>query len=145
MRIVNAGDERRDEIISLLQSQNLPTSDLPASLSGFYIALEDDKIIGVIGMERYGQYGLLRSMVVQPDYRNKQVAKTLVDNLEQAAASAGIVSIYLLTETAAKYFEEKGYKTIERKEVPAPVTTSTEFSHVCPVSAIVMKKALIQK
>ena len=143
MHIVNAGDERRDEIICLLQSQNLPTGDLPASLTGFYTALEYDKIIGVIGMERYGQYGLLRSMVVHPEYRNKQVAKTLVDNLEQTAASAGIVSIYLLTETAAKYFEGKGYKTIDRKEVPAPVTTSTEFSHVCPVSATVMTKMIV--
>lgn len=142
MLIVDAGDQRRDEIISLLQSQNLPTRDLPVSLIGFYTAIEDDQIVGVIGMEHYDQYGLLRSMVVHPEYRNKQIAKKLVDKLEMVAASSGIVSIYLLTETATRYFEEKGYKTIARKEVPGPVTTSTEFSSVCPVRATVMKKII---
>lgn len=44
MHIVDAEDQRRDEIISLLQSQNLPTRDLPASLTGFYTAIEDDQL-----------------------------------------------------------------------------------------------------
>ena len=145
MRIVNAGNERRNEIISLLQSQNLPTGDLPASLSSFYIALEDDKIIGVIGMERYGQYGLLRSMVVHPAHRNKQIAETLINILEDGASSSGIDSVYLLTETAAGYFEKKGYKKIDRIQVPEQVKASSEFSGVCPVSAIVMQKSLVQK
>jgi amino-acid N-acetyltransferase len=93
-------------------------------------------------MERYGHYGLLRSMVVHPGYRNKHIAAKLVSILEQTAASSGITSIFLLTETAADYFERKGYHTITRDEVPGDLMGSTEFSHVCPQTAIVMKKII---
>ena len=144
MNIVKSADQRRNEIISLLQSQKLPEEDLPLSLTDFYTALEGDELTGVIGMERYGQYGLLRSMVVHPDYRNRHIAETLVKMLEEKAASSGITSVFLLTETAADYFRKKEYHTITRDEVPNDVKQSSEFSHVCPVSAIVMKKQLTE-
>ena len=143
MNIVKAADQRRDEIINLLQTQKLPSEDLPLLLNDFFLALEDDELIGVVGMERYGRYGLLRSMVVHPGYRNKHIAEKLVNKLEETAASSGITSIFLLTETAADYFERKGYYTITRDEVPIDLMGSAEFSHVCPVSATVMKKQLI--
>jgi amino-acid N-acetyltransferase len=81
-------------------------------------------------------------MVVHPEYRNKQIAKKLVQLLEQKAASSGIITMYLLTETAEKYFSRNNYQLITRKEVPEPLFRSSEFSHVCPVSATVMKKEL---
>lgn len=140
MHIEKATDERRGEIIGLLQSQKLPSEDLPSVLCDFYTAIEDGKVIGLIGMERYGHYGLLRSMVVHPDYRNKKIAKALVKAIEETAALSGISLMFLLTETAEKYFEKKGYDVITRDEVPNDVKASAEFSHVCPVSATVMRK-----
>ena len=142
MHIIPAEEERRDEIIQLLQSQKLPAEDLPVLLTGFYTAIENDQLVGVIGMERYGCFGLLRSMVVHPGFRNRQIAETLVNTLEQAAKSKEIISMYLLTETASKYFEKKGYKTIQREQVPEPVKASSEFSSICPVSATVMMKPI---
>ena len=144
MNIVKATDQRRDGILNLLQSQKLPSEDLPFFLNDFYIALEEDKLIGVIGMERYSHYGLLRSMAVHPDYRNKHIAETLLLRLEKKAVSSGITAMFLLTETAANYFERKGYDTITRDDVPNDLMGSPEFSHVCPVSATVMKKQLIE-
>jgi amino-acid N-acetyltransferase len=49
----------------------------------------------------------------------------------------------LLTETAPGYFETKGYQQITRADVPEEVQQSSEFSHVCPQSAIVMKKIIL--
>ena len=145
MQIVKATEQSRDEIKSLLQSQNLPTEDLPNVLADFYAAVDAGELIGLIGMERYDHYGLLRSMVVHPDHRNKGIAETLVTQLEQEAKSSGITEMYLLTETADKYFSKKGYSTIARDAVPAELKGSSEFSHVCPVSAIVMKKQLAKQ
>lgn len=142
MYIIEAGSQMRDEIIALLQSQKLPVEDLPLTLTDFYVAKEAGKIIGIIGMERFGQFGLLRSMVVHPDYRNQQIAAILVHFLEQLAAGSGIKSMYLLTETAAGYFSKKGYLAINRDQAPAEIKKSSEFSHVCPVSAIVMAKEI---
>ena len=142
MRIIKATEQSRNEIINLLKSNNLPAGDLPEKLDEFYTAMDGQRIVGLIGMERYSHYGLLRSMVVHPDYRNKQIAKKLVQLLEQKAASSGIITMYLLTETAEKYFSRNNYQLITRKEVPEPLFRSSEFSHVCPVSATVMKKEL---
>jgi amino-acid N-acetyltransferase len=143
MQVTNATAQNRNEIISLLQANKLPTEDLPVSLIDFYIATDEGKVIGLIGMERYGHYGLLRSMVVHPDYRNRQIAEALVKKLEEQAIASGINDMYLLTETADKYFSRKGYHTISRDEVPIEVNASSEFSYVCPASATVMKKPLI--
>jgi amino-acid N-acetyltransferase len=143
MHITEASPPMRTEIIALLQSQQLPVEDLPSQLSDFFVAQEDGKMIGLIGMEQYGEYGLLRSMVVHPDFRNQQIAAALVDILEQRATAAGIKALYLLTETAAIYFSKKGFTTVQREAVPDAVKVSTEFSHVCPVSATVMVKQLI--
>jgi amino-acid N-acetyltransferase len=142
MQIIHATDQSRNEITDLLQSQLLPSEDLPSALTDFYTVVDNGKVVGLIGMERYGHYGLLRSMVVHPNYRNRQIAATLVKMLEEQAVSSGITAMYLLTETADQYFSNKGYNTITREEVPNEVKQSSEFSHVCPVSAIVMKKPL---
>lgn len=143
MQITTATEQNRSEITELLQSQKLPAEDLPWLLTGFYVAVDNHKVVGAIGMERYNHYGLLRSMVVHPDYRNRQIAATLVKMLEEQAVSSGVTAMYLLTETAAAYFSRKGYESISRDDVPDAVKQSSEFSHVCPVSALVMSKTLI--
>lgn len=140
IEIRNADDGLRTSIVSLLEENKLPTEDLPSSLEQFLVAVEDDMVIGVIGLESYGKYGLLRSMVVDQQHRNKNIASRLVTELENKATAAGIDWIYLLTETASKYFGRKGYQQIDRDTVPDPIKASSEFASVCPTSATVMKK-----
>lgn len=138
--ITSATTNQRQSIIQLLQTEKLPVDDLPASLDNFFVETEDNKVIGVIGLELYGDCGLLRSMIVDKEHRNKNIASGLVQRLENHAKTIGINCMYLLTETAPQYFERKGYQKITRDEVPESLKASSEFSHVCPVSATVMKK-----
>lgn len=139
MEIEQAGLQRA-AIIELLTAENLPTVDLPEVLENFLIAKENSVLIGVAGLEIYGNYGLLRSLAVSRNYRNKGIAGKLLQQIEIMAAEKSITEIYLLTETASGYFEQKEYQKIDRAAVPAEIMKSSEFSHVCPVSAIVMKK-----
>jgi amino-acid N-acetyltransferase len=141
-KITKAHGQQRASIIALLQAEKLPVEDLPASLDNFLIATEDDMVIGAIGLEQYDNYGLLRSMVVNKEYRSKNIATYLIQELESKAITLGIDCIYLLTETAPQYFEKKGYERISRDEVPIPIRASSEFSSICPDSAIVMKKTI---
>ena len=136
-----ANDSYRDDIIRLLRLENLPVNDLPAHLHDFLVALDSNIVIGAVGLERYENCGLLRSLVVNPSYRNQNIAGELISRLESNAAASGIESIYLLTETAPVYFERKGYSKITRDIVPDVLFSSSEFSHVCPTSAFVMKKS----
>jgi N-acetylglutamate synthase-like GNAT family acetyltransferase/protein-tyrosine-phosphatase len=131
-------------IKQLLQQNKLPTEDIN-DLSHFFIVKEDKKIIGTIGLEVYGDSGLLRSMATDAAYRNRGIAASLVAVLFQHARELGLKEIYLLTETAEKYFEKKGFHKIERNIVPEAVKQSKEFSHLCASTAIAMKKEVTMK
>ncbi|MEP7253548.1 MAG: arsenic resistance N-acetyltransferase ArsN2 [Ginsengibacter sp.] len=140
--IRSAANEDRQSIITLLKEEKLPVEDLPASLANFLVASENDKIIGVIGLEKYRSLALLRSMAVSMDYRNNNVASQLVEQLETFAKSSGIKWMYLLTETAEQYFERQAYQKVSRESAPKEIQASSEFSNVCPESAIFMRKGL---
>ncbi len=142
IQITKADNHYRQSIVSLLQSEKLPVDDLPSQLDNFFVAIEVDKVIGAIGLEQYDNCGLLRSMVVNNEYRNQSIASRLVRELEENAQNLGIDCIYLLTESAPGYFERKGYKKVSRTDVPELIQASSEFSSVCPVSAIAMKKEI---
>ncbi|MBO9204933.1 MULTISPECIES: arsenic resistance N-acetyltransferase ArsN2 [Niastella] len=142
MKIIQANQTNRQSIIELLKNEKLPVDDLPGNLDHFFVAVSDSNIIGVIGLELYPPFCLLRSMVVRKDYQNQKVATALVETLEKHAFDLKLSRIYLLTETASAYFDKKNYQRVERSEVPDEIKGSTEFSSVCPVSAIVMKKSI---
>jgi len=132
----------KSQVLALLGDQKLPVSDIPGSLNNFVIAIEGGEVIGVAGLEVYSNYGLLRSLAVRPEFRGKKIAGKLISRIEAMSFSKGLKAIYLLTETAAGYFKLKFYEEVKRDDVPAEVQASSEFSHVCPQSAIVMKKTL---
>ena len=101
--------------------------------------MENSSVIGAIGLETYERSGLLRSLIVKPEYRKMNIAAALVNEIESLGRRLGLANIYLLTETAKDYFDRKGYETIERTEAPESLQQSSEFSHVCPSTAVVMK------
>jgi len=140
---IQKADKYRNEVVALLTEEKLPVADLPVVLDNFYAAIINDIVAGAIGLEIHGAYGLLRSLAVDKAYRNSGIAGTLLAHIEQLAANKKLSEIYLLTETAADYFDRKGYQKISRADVPAEMQQSAEFSYVCPQSAIVMGKSLI--
>jgi amino-acid N-acetyltransferase len=129
-------------IEALLKSSDLPTSGVKESLGGFLVAESDQRIVGVVGLERCGGYGLLRSTAVAPEWRGKHVAKRLVEQIIARAEAQGIQSLYLLTTTAERYFPSFGFTVTTRDTVPEPVKATEEFRVACPASATVMRLPL---
>ena len=121
----------------------LPTRDLsPASIENFLVAAVADELVGAVALERHGDVGLLRSLVVVPDRRNDGIGSTLVDALERRAHNEGLISLVLLTETAREFFLRIGYAVVARSDAPTAIQQSSEFAFVCPASATYMVKAL---
>jgi amino-acid N-acetyltransferase len=129
-------------VCELLSKHKLPTEDINKELSHFFIVRQHGSLVGVIGMEQYGEYGLLRSMATDPAFRNNGIASTLIVALFNYGKSRGLKEIYLLTETAENYFAKKGFQNINREQAPAAIKQSAEFSHLCPSTAVVMKKEI---
>lgn len=140
--IIEQAQPYRKAVTELLSAEKLPVADLPETLANFIVAIMDAEIIGVAGFEVYANYGLLRSVAVRSDFRSRGIAGKLLRKIDELSSSNGLTGLYLLTETAPDYFARKGYQKITRDEVPHAVRQSSEFGHVCPVSAIVMYKAL---
>ena len=98
--------------------------------------------MGAGGLERYGTDGLLRSVVVAPGERGQGYGTALCAALEKRAGEGGVQTLYLLTTTAAPFFEACGYDPVPRDGVPTPIRESTEFTELCPDSATAMAKTL---
>lgn len=129
-----------DQIRSGLQSSQLVYLDLHPELPNFFKLSADGEVIGCIGLETFGQFGLLRSMWVAPIHRKRGWAKLLVSHLENYALSLHLSHLYLLTETAESFFNQLGYRRIDRVLAPEALKDSWEFKSGCPDSAVMMEK-----
>lgn len=132
-------------VIALLSRCDLPTEDVSTeSLGHFLLARVDGNpgVIGVVGLEPYGTVGLLRSLAVAEEFRGRSVARALVGALERRALREGIEQLFLLTTTAAPYFNREGYEHVDRSVAPDPIRATREFADLCPDSAIFMRKTL---
>ena len=142
MKIERLIPEQLPDAKSLLQKNNLPTEDINPNthLFGTY---DGDKLVGMAGLELYGNHALVRSVCVEQSYRSKGMAELLTAHIENYAKQNGADSLYLLTTTAENYFKRKGFIKTNRSEVPQAIMQTSEFSTVCPSSATVMMKNLL--
>ncbi len=130
-------------IKQLLVQANLPSEDFAAHLAHFWVARNGGELAGVIGLEPYGEVGLLRSLVAAPAYRGQGLGRALVEQVIGYARSLGIRELVLLTTTAADFFPRLGFSVIERTSVPAAIQTTAEFASLCPSTAVCMSKRIV--
>ena len=140
-RLTNQQD--LSNVLDLLQLLQLPTEGVEKQFKNFLVALTPSlKLIGVAGIEEYGQFGLLRSIGIHPSFQGTMVGSTLVQKIEELAKSKKIKELYLLTETAEGFFAKHSYTTVDRMIVPQEIQQSYEYSISCKQTAVVMFKAL---
>jgi amino-acid N-acetyltransferase len=125
----------------LLASAGLPASDLadhePTTV---FSAHDRGNVVGGAALETHGDWGLLRSVVVASSVRREGVGSRLVGAALEEADRAGLKGVYLLTETACEFFGDHGFTVIGRSAVPSAIQDSSEFSVLCPVTAVAMRR-----
>ena len=127
-----------EEFRTLLKSSGLPADDLNFNKDLLVGYFEGKVLVGTGGLEIYGPYGLLRSLSVKMGIRGKSVGTNITEYLIDEARDRKLKAIYLLTETAHGFFEKRGFRDISRESVPEPLKASSEFSQVCPTTALAM-------
>ncbi|MFQ3319292.1 MAG: amino-acid N-acetyltransferase [Natronomonas sp.] len=137
-----ATEDTLDRVERLLERNDLPTQDVRAGPGRFFLADADGSLVGVGSVEMYGSDGLLRSLVVGEPHRGEGYGAELCDALEDEARESGGETLYLLTTTAAAFFERRGYDEIERAAVAPSVREMTQFTELCPASATCMQKPI---
>ena len=136
--------DMNEELLDLLRTSSLPISDLEKDSAKvqFFGVRMGSILAGVIGLETYGGTAILRSLAVKKSFRKNEIGLGLVSYTEKIAAESGVKDLYLLTENAAGYFERLGYKVVKREDLPETIRKSTQFSEICPATAVVMVKSL---
>jgi amino-acid N-acetyltransferase len=129
-------------VLALLEAAKLPLAGVPQALTDFFVAENQGRVVGAIGLELYGSAALLRSAVVHPDARGTGIGAALVDTVLGLAQARRADAVYLLTSTADRYFPRFGFERITRADVPEAVKLSVEFREACPASAVAMRKML---
>lgn len=130
-------------VVELLKGAGLPTADLTSALRlQMWVLDARDSPQGVVALERFGSKGLLRSLAIAPQYRQRGFGRELVLRLEHDAEADGVEQLVLLTETAQPFFRTLGYDVIDRRYVSKELAQSAEFRSLCPASAVCMNKVL---
>jgi len=142
MKIRKATNRDLDAVEGLLSANDLPLDGVKENLSGFIVAEEGGRVIGTVGLERFGSVALLRSAVVSEGRRGGGVGRRLVEHILDYAESDGIEELFLLTTTAENYFPRFGFTRTTRSAVPPTVKASAEFRGACPDTALVMTRRI---
>jgi amino-acid N-acetyltransferase len=132
-------------VVVLLLDVNLPPDGIELNMENFLIirhpeaAAGPDFLIGSVGFEIYKDSALFRSLAVHPDFQGMGLGSRLVNSMIEIAKGKGINRLFLLTDTAEKFFEKRGWVVVTRDKVPEDVKQSIEFTTLCTSSPSMMK------
>lgn len=125
-----------DAVRALLREAELPLEGLEDQFPAAYaVGSVAGSTVGVAGLEVHGSEGLLRSLAVAPAFRGAGVGRELVSNRVACARSSGLRRVFLLTTTAARYFQALGFRPASRADASEALSRSPEFASVCPATA----------
>jgi N-acetylglutamate synthase-like GNAT family acetyltransferase len=137
-----AKPEDFQEIRNFLKSAKLPFEDIEDGIGHFLLARSEEELIGCVGLQICGKDALLRSLAVSERVRNQGLGKALVCEILEYASRSKVHNIYLLTTTAKHFFVKQGFVETDRNDAPDSIRTTSEFSSVCPSTAVFMSKRL---
>jgi amino-acid N-acetyltransferase len=129
--------DRDDEpaLRSLLAASSLPVDDVATDAQEYVLAFSGSALVGSVGLERCGEYALLRSFAVVPSLRRQGLGTLLFERVVARALLRGLKTAYVLTTTAERYCLAHGFDRIERDQVPAAVASTQQFRSLCPKTA----------
>lgn len=136
--IRSASQVDTEKIAALLTQCGLATEDVAGILDTFQIALCDDRIVGCAAAERHSQSIVIRSVAVEPAYRDRGIASRLVEKLLVRARGTETRQAFLLSTSAPAYFARWGFSHIPVDTAPAELQASLEFRNAARTSALCM-------
>jgi len=141
VRIEAARDEDAPAVKALVQGCGLPVEDIDA-VSGFLVARNGGAIAGTVGLERFGGFGLLRSLAVRREERNSGLGRTLCERVLDGAKKEGLRTMFLLTTDAQPFFRKLEFSDSPRDSAPGEIRNTAQFRTLCPDTATLMSRDL---
>ena len=120
------------EVEEILTGAELPVDGL--AQADIFVLEDEGRIKGVVGMERHGDYALLRSLAVAAAARSSGLGRALLRFVTQRARAAGACKAFALTTTIGEWLEREGSQ-VAWSELPEALFGSAELKGACPESA----------
>ncbi len=86
-----------------------------------------NRIIGTVGIEKYEESGLLRSLVLDSTIWTARLSLEFLEVALHYAKEQNISSIYLCSKGTNALFHELGFRPINLEDVPFPIRKSSHF------------------
>jgi len=125
-------------IHSLLSGFKLPLDGLEETKL-WLLESGNGEVLGVAGLELYGNQGLLRSVAVTQGIQNQGVGTALANFVISETKKSQVQDLFLITTTAPAFFKKLGFKEESREQVVGSSTNSVEFISACPKTAILLR------
>jgi N-acetylglutamate synthase-like GNAT family acetyltransferase len=122
-----------------LAGAELPTDDIEDGGRRFFVFARDGQTVGYGGFEPHGQYALVRSVVVLPEARGKGLGRAVAEGVLARAAEAGCSEAFLLTTTAARFFEHLGFARIDRASAPKVIQATRQAATTCSTATMLAR------
>jgi len=134
-RFVRAEAADADDIRRLLGSAELSSDGVERKLEDTLVCRDDGDLAATACLEPAGSHGILRSVAVRDDLRGLGLGMLVSTAVLRQGRDRGITSFALLTETAAPFFEQLGFRRTERSDLPEEVRNSRHAAEECARSA----------
>ncbi len=118
-------------MLQLLEKANLNTEGLAENLDNFLV-VEDVRqsepyMVGMVGLEIYGDLGILRSLVLRSESWNSKVGVELLSLIIGYGWKKGLREIYLMTQISQDFFEYWGFVEVTWDDLPEHLRQSSQF------------------
>lgn len=130
------------DLATALEAEGLPVDDLTDEGRSFFRIDQGGSTVGFCGYEAVGSYVLLRSIVVLPSMKGRGIGESATRQLMDKARQGGAQQAYLLTTSAAPFFERLGFAPVARVSVPEAILKTRQATSLCPASATILTKQL---
>ncbi len=142
-RIAQAQVGDLDEVLALLGRVGLPIEGVAENFAHFLVARDQERLVGCVGMERYGPVALLRSLAVTPELQRSGLGRRLTRQLLEGMRAKGVQEVVLLTTTAADFFTRHfGFTPVKRSQYDEVLAASSEWHLTCCSSAACLRLRL---
>jgi len=93
---------------------------LESEIDHFTLVKRDGAVIACAALYPYADESVaeLACLAVHPDYQKSGYAQGLVDHMEHRARQVGIKRLFVLTTQAIQWFQERGFKVGDIKQLP---------------------------
>ncbi len=120
----------KGRLVELIELAGLPAKHIDEFIEGFLVAVVDERIQACGGLEIYGETGILRSFVVEPNIQRSGLGREIANRQLVAAKQAGLEALYLFTGDSSPFWEKLGFNRIPFSEWAQPARESWQYQLV---------------